>query len=58
MTKFAVIQCSDFILTVLEIAYYFLVSNNNLLNAISIDLRLYIDAVSNKKENLYLRIRW
>jgi hypothetical protein len=58
MTKFAVIQCSDFILAVLEIAYYFLVSNNNLLNAISIDLRLYIDAVSNKKENLYLRIRW
>jgi hypothetical protein len=47
MTKFAVIQYSDFILAVLEIAYYILVSNNNLLIAISVDLRLYIDAVSN-----------
>jgi hypothetical protein len=56
--KFAFIQYSDFIFAVLEIAYYILVSNNNLLNAISVDLRLYKDAVSNKKDNLYLWIRW
>jgi len=45
-------------LAVLELAYYILVTNNHLFDAISVDLRLYIDAVSNEKDNLYLWIRW